>query len=242
MQYHESQGIKFHLSASLDHFQPSTYSNDDVGHVLLKDGTSIPADLVILGVGVRPATQVLKDSGLELEKDGSVVVDGGLRIKAIAQGNVYAIGDIAKYPEKTTGKLVRVEHWNVASNHARAVAKTIAGKGDSHFDKVAVFWSAQGQQLRYAAGSSSGAKEWDDVIVQGTPDSLKFVAFYCSTSSLPRRYSTDRSAEGDEVVAIASMQSDPIVAHCSELFRLGRMVTKSAIQQGANPLEIKLLA
>lgn len=118
----------------------------------LKDGTSIPADLVILGVGVRPSTDVLKTSGLELEKDGSVVVDGQMRVKQITKGNVYAAGDIACYPDHITGELLRVEHWNVAANHARTAAKTIAGK-DVTFDKVAIFWSAQGQQLRYASTS-----------------------------------------------------------------------------------------
>lgn len=63
-------------------------------------------------------------------------------------------------------------------NHARSVAKTISGKPDK-FSKVAVFWSAQGQQLRYAG--TGRAKEWKDVIIHGDASALKFVAYYSST-------------------------------------------------------------
>lgn len=114
-QYHESQGTKFYLPASLSHFTPSPTSPTDVGFVVLKDGTAIPADLVILGVGVKPATGILKESGIALERDGGVLVDENLRIKGVAKGNVFAVGDIAVFPDHVTGESTRVEHWNVAS-------------------------------------------------------------------------------------------------------------------------------
>ncbi|ORY89139.1 flavo protein [Leucosporidium creatinivorum] len=223
--FHESKGTKFFLPASLSHFEPSS-SSKAVGSVILKDGTSIPADVVILGVGVKPATSVLKESGVQLEKDGSVKTDEFLRIggEGMVKGNVFAIGDIAKYRDVKTGQDIRVEHWNVASNHARAVARTIALKGAA-FEKVAVFWSAQGQQLRYAGTARS--KEWEDVIIKGNPDELKFVAYYTT---------------GDDVVAVASMQNDPIAAHVSELFRLDKMLSAKEIKAGKNPLDIPLSA
>ncbi|KAK4704858.1 apoptosis-inducing factor 3, partial [Phenoliferia sp. Uapishka_3] len=220
--FHESKGTKFYLPASLSHFTASKASPEDVGFVVLKDGTEIPADLVVLGVGVKPATGLLKASGIAIEKDGGVLVDENLRLKGVAHKNVFAIGDIAKFPDSVTGELTRVEHWNVASNHARSVAKTISGKED-RFSKVAVFWSAQGQQLRYAG--TGRAKEWKDVLVQGDPDALKFIAYY--------------SVE-DEIVAVGSMQNDPIAAHCSELFSLGKMPSLSDIKGGKSPLDVKL--
>lgn len=91
-------------------------------------------------MGVQPATDFLKDSTISLEKDGSIKVDEFLRVPGVE--NVYALGDIATYPEKTLGELRRVEHWNVASNHGRAVGRTIAGKGEP-FAKIPVFWSAR---------------------------------------------------------------------------------------------------
>lgn len=105
------------LPASLDSLEESKTNSGKVGAVKLKDGQSIEADLVVMGVGVKPATQLLKNSGVELEKDGSVKTDEFLRIggKSLVTGNVFAIGDIASYKDVKTGENVRVEHWNVAS-------------------------------------------------------------------------------------------------------------------------------
>jgi len=69
-----------------------------------------------------------------------------------------------------------VQHWNVASNHGRTIAHLLATGESKPYDKVAVFWSAQGQQLRYAG--TSKASQWDDIEVQGNPDDLNFVAYY----------------------------------------------------------------
>lgn len=113
--HHESTGTKFYLPADLSHITASTEHPDSVGGVVLKDGTVIPADIVVLGVGVKPATAVFKNSGFTLQKDGGVEVDGYLRVKEVAKGNVFAIGDIATYPDHQSGDLIRVEHWNVAS-------------------------------------------------------------------------------------------------------------------------------
>jgi len=146
-------------------------------------------------------------------------VDEYLRVPGV--DGVYAVGDIAVYPESgVTGEMRRIEHWNVASNHGRAVGKTIAGKGEP-FGKVPIFWSAQGQQLRYA-GNGVG---YEDVIIKGDPGELKFVAYY---------------TKGDKVIAIASMQADPIVSKSSELMRLGLMPSASEIKAGKDPLSVDL--
>lgn len=100
-------------------------------------------------------------------------------------------------------------------NHGRSIAQHIATGKRVPFSKVPVFWSAQGQQLRYAG--TEEASSFEDIIVQGEPDELKFLALY---------------TKGDKVVAAASMQKDPVVAHVSELFRLGKMLSKSEIEAG----------
>ena len=106
----------------------------------LGGGLIIQADTVVTGVGVAPATQFLKGSGIPLERDGGVKVDGFLRVPGF--DGVYAVGDIAVYPESPSGDWKRIEHWNVASNHGRAVGRNIMGKGKP-FEKVPVFWSAR---------------------------------------------------------------------------------------------------
>lgn len=216
--FHEKQGTRFYLNASLKEFKGD---NSGVQQVILGDGTTIKADAVILGVGVKPATEYWSHSGYALAKDGSIETDEYMRVRAIPKGNVYAIGDIATFAAPH-GK-TRVEHWNVASNHARAVASTIATGTATKYDKMAVFWSAQGSQLRYVG--TDEASQWQDVFVTGTPDELKFIAYYSKAA---------------DIVAVASMQNDPVVAHCSELLKLGKMPSLDAIKGGANPLDTPL--
>ncbi|THH10887.1 hypothetical protein EW145_g1008 [Phellinidium pouzarii] len=173
MQYHESQGVKFHMKSKVDKLVPSQTDASTVGSIVLGDGgPEIQADVVIMGVGVAPATGFLRDSGFSLERDGGVLVDEYLRVAGL-DDSVYAIGDIAVYPQTETSGTRRIEHWNVASNHGRAVGRAIAGKPEP-FAKIPVFWSAQGQQLRYC-GLGHG---FDDVYIQGNPAELKFVAYY----------------------------------------------------------------
>jgi hypothetical protein len=138
-QFHEKQGINFHASTKVNKIRTSSDGTVAEG-VELEGGIFIPADVIVAGVGVVPATEFLKNSEISLERDGGVKVDEFLRVPNA--DNVYAIGDIAVYPEKTTGDLRRIEHWNVASNHGRAVGRTIAGKGEP-FNKIPVFWSAR---------------------------------------------------------------------------------------------------
>ena len=85
------------------------------GSLQIKDQDPIPANLVIMGTGVAPATGFLKESGFELEKDGGIKTDEYLRVEG--HKNVYAIGDIAHYVQYPDKFQRRVEHWNVAGNH-----------------------------------------------------------------------------------------------------------------------------
>ncbi|KAH9902894.1 hypothetical protein C8Q73DRAFT_635454 [Cubamyces lactineus] len=224
--FHESKGVKFHMQSKVEKIIPSESDPSQAGAVVVTSSTgqrtTLPADVVVMGVGVAPATEYLKSSkGFEqvVDKGGAVHVDEYLRVKGI--DNVYAIGDIAMYPQPGTGELRRIEHWNVAGNHGRAVGKTIAeGKGQP-FVKVPVFWSAQGQQLRYC-GVGAG---YDDIIIDGNPEEMKFIAYY---------------AKEGKIVAMASMQRDPAVMKGSELLRLGLMPSAAEIKAGKDVLSVDL--
>ncbi|KAG9050755.1 hypothetical protein FS837_002699 [Tulasnella sp. UAMH 9824] len=214
--FHQKNGVQFHMSSGLQSIKASAADPSSVGSVVLKDGTEIPADVVVLGVGVRPATEFLKGSKLEsaMQRDGGLKVDGQLRVDGFE--DVFALGDIAVYPQAQDGVYKRIEHWNVASNHGRAVGETIGKRKDklaAGFKKVPIFWSGQGMNLRYC-GIGEG---WDDVIIKGNLDELKFAAYYCK--------------EG-KVIAAASMNSDPIVTRAAELLRLGIMPSPEEIRGG----------
>ncbi|KAL8763925.1 MAG: hypothetical protein Q9184_000368 [Pyrenodesmia sp. 2 TL-2023] len=217
-------GVKFHMEASVDSAQPSQDDKSKVGSVSLKDGTSIPADLVILGIGVIPATEYLKDnSAIELEKDGSIKTNEAFEVEG--HPGVYAIGDIATYPYHGPGGngcLTRIEHWNVAQNAGRSAAASIAKPSVAPKPFIPVFWSALGSQLRYCGNTPNG---WDDLVLQGQPDEAKFAAFY---------------GKGDTVVAVASMQMDPVMSKSAELMRRGNMPSLSELRKGTSVLDVGL--
>jgi len=226
MKFHEKNGVNFHMGAKggVKALKPSSSNPRAVGAVVLKDGTEIPADVVVLGVGVRPATDFLKETKLKkaMREDGGLFVDGQLRVKGF--NDIFAIGDIAVYPQAEDGQIRRIEHWNVANNHGRAVGQIIGNPDNLSvtFAKVPIFWSAQGQQLRYCGVG----EKYDDIIIQGSPDEMKFVAYY---------------VKDDKIVAVASMQRDPIVTRCAELLRLGIMPSPEEIRTGKDPLSINIV-
>merc|ERR1712000_42389 len=199
----EGKGVKFYMGASVDKAEPSNDDPSKVGSVHLKDGTKLDADLVILGVGVSPATEFLKNNKiLRLEQDGSIKTDENFSVVGLK--DVYAIGDISTYPYHGPGgdgKPTRIEHWNVAQNAGRAVADNIVNPSYTGEQFIPVFWSALGSQMRYCGNTIMG---WDDVIVDGNPAEAKFVAYY---------------TKGDTVVAMASMGRDPLMVQSATLMR-----------------------
>ncbi|GBE88532.1 Apoptosis-inducing factor 1 [Sparassis crispa] len=224
--FHQSKGVKFHMQSQVEKIVASRSDPSKAEAVIVKSSsgetTTLSADVVIMGVGVAPATEYLKSSkGFEkaLDKSGAVLVDEYLRVKGV--NDVFAIGDIAMYPQPGTGELRRVEHWNVAGNQGRAAGKTISGAEPQPFVKVPIFWSAQGQQLRYC-GVGSG---FDDVIIDGNPDEMKFIAYY---------------VKNDKIIAVSSMQRDPVVSKASELLRLGLMPSPAEIRAGKDLLSVDI--
>lgn len=213
-------GLKFHMQVGVERIEGDKSSGPKAVVIKTSEGKeeSLPADVVIIGVGVAPATGFLKDSGFKLEKDGGIAVDSNYLVEG--HQDIFAIGDIAAAPTRASDH-TRIEHWNVASNQGRAVGKTLAGAQTSH-DKIPIFWSALGSQLRYCG---SGGPQFDNVYVDGKPEELKFAAYY---------------AKGDEVVAVATMGVDPLMVQSSELLRIGAMPSVSQIKGGKDPLKIDL--
>ncbi|KAL8919882.1 MAG: hypothetical protein Q9172_004758 [Xanthocarpia lactea] len=217
-------GVKFHMGASVDSAKPSSDDQSKVGSVALKDGTSLPADLVVVGVGVTPATEYLQDNpDIQLEKDGSVKTNESFEVEG--HPGVYAIGDIATYPYHGPGgdgSFTRIEHWNVAQNGGRTAAASIANPSVAPKAFIPVFWSALGSQLRYCGNTING---WDDLVLQGQPDEAKFAAFY---------------GKGDTVVAVASMQMDPVMSQSAELMRRKKMPSLGELRKGKSVMDVGL--
>ncbi|CAK7212657.1 Apoptosis-inducing factor 1 [Sporothrix bragantina] len=225
----EKKGVKFYMSASVDKAEPSASDSSNVGAVYLKDGTKLEADLVILGIGVAPATEYLRgNSAVQLEKDGSLKTNESFAV--VGLDDVYALGDIATFPYNGPGgegKPVRIEHWNVAQKSGRIAAEHIAkpteasskyGPG-SFFTPV--FWSALSAQLRYCGNTAVSG--FDDTVVQGSLDEGSWAVFY---------------TKGDVVVAVATMGKDPVMSQSAELMKAGRMPSKSQLAGGLDVLTL----
>ncbi|KAK1150011.1 Apoptosis-inducing factor 1 [Aspergillus melleus] len=230
----EKAGVKFKLEAGVAKATPSKTDASKVGAVHLNDGSVLPADLVVLGVGVRPATDFLQNNAsVQLEKDGSIKTDEHFVVPGL-NNDVFAIGDIATYPyhgpgtDPKTGTHTRIEHWNVAQNAGRGVARAIVHSQASSSSLqslkpkafIPIFWSALGAQLRYCGNTPNG---WDGLVLQGDPENGKFAAYY---------------TKGDTVVAVATMGMDPVMAQSAELMRRGNMPTKSQIEGGLDVLTV----
>jgi apoptosis-inducing factor 3 len=207
---HESHGVRFKLGASVARLEGA----GKVEAVVLENGERLEADLVVVGVGVRPATDFLK--GVGLSKDGGVIVDEHL----CAADGLYAAGDIANFPSSLMGERQRIEHWRTALQQGRIAAHNMAGKAAS-YDSVPFFWTRQ-----FDAGLSyvGHAKEWDEIILQGDVSAQNFLAFY---------------VKGNRVLAVAGMNHDREIATVEGLMRDDRMPTPDQLRGGTvNLLEL----
>jgi NADPH-dependent 2,4-dienoyl-CoA reductase/sulfur reductase-like enzyme/nitrite reductase/ring-hydroxylating ferredoxin subunit len=158
---HEEHGVAFLLGR--------TVSRIGAKRVVLDDRTELPADLVVVGIGVRPDLRLAAAAGLEV--DDGVVVDEYFRSSA---PDVYAVGDIARYPDPRTGERIRLEHWVVAERQGQAVARTIAGAGKP-FSDTPFFWTEHyGEPIVYVGY----ARTWDAIEIDGTPGKGDFEASF----------------------------------------------------------------
>ena len=147
---HEEKGVHFHLG--------NTVSAFEAGQAILKDGSRLAADFVVQGVGVRPRVQLADAAGLAIDR--GVVVNSNLQTSA---PDIYAAGDIARWPDKHSGAAIRVEHWVVAERQGQAAARNMLGQGEE-FTAVPFFWS---QHYDVSINYVGHAERWDELVVEG---------------------------------------------------------------------------
>jgi NADPH-dependent 2,4-dienoyl-CoA reductase/sulfur reductase-like enzyme/nitrite reductase/ring-hydroxylating ferredoxin subunit len=159
---HEANGVVFHTDGEAAQIE----GTGKVEAVLLDNGQRLPADLVLVGIGVTPATAPFAD--LPKEKDQSLKVDGGMRVT----DGLWAVGDIATFP--LNGQPQRIEHWRLAQQQARIAAANMLG-GDERYLDVPYFWTWHfGKNYDYLGH----AEAWDEVEFKGDPDHPPFIGLF----------------------------------------------------------------
>jgi NADPH-dependent 2,4-dienoyl-CoA reductase/sulfur reductase-like enzyme/nitrite reductase/ring-hydroxylating ferredoxin subunit len=173
---HETHGVVFHLG--------TTVTWIDGRMVMLSDGTTIEADAVVAGVGVRPSVGLAERAGLAVDNG----IQGDEYLQTTVPG-VFAAGDVARWPDPHTGDRIRVEHWVVAERQGQAAARNMLGRRQP-YDAVPFFWS---QHYDTAINYVGHAQAWDDIQIDGDVD-----AGDCAV-----RYS-----RGGRVLAVATIGRD----------------------------------
>ncbi|HEX5418179.1 MAG TPA: FAD-dependent oxidoreductase, partial [Chloroflexota bacterium] len=162
---HRERGVDLRLNEGVSAFRGA----ERVEAVVTSSGATIPADLVVVGVGVRPNVDWLADSGLAIEN--GILVDEFSRTNL---PDIFAAGDVANWWHPGLGERLRVEHYDNAQNQGVAAAKSMLGKGEP-YAPVPYFWSDQYDLTLQYVGHARGD---DEVVFRGDIGARSFVAFY----------------------------------------------------------------
>ncbi len=190
MRLHEANGVVFHLGESVASISKSA--------VRLGSGAELAADLVVVGIGVRPSTRLAEDAGLRTDR--GILVDE--RLETSAKG-IFAAGDVARWPDSGTGGTLRVEHWVVAERMGAAAARSILGKAGGAFRDVPFFWSVHYDVFLAYVGH---AEAWDRIDVHG---------------SLEARSATLAYRAGEKTLAVVTLGRDHVGLEAELAFERG---------------------
>ena len=203
---HAKQGVTLRAGEEVAAFE----GDGAVSAVRLASGEHLPADLVVIGGGIQPATDILR--GVTLAKDGGVPVDRHLR----AADRLFAAGDVAAFPLYGDGAPIRVEHWRVAQQHGRVAALGMLGR-ETAFDSAPYFWTIHFlKRLDYVGH----ATEWDDIIVEGDLQKPEFIALYVKAGRVDAVIGWDRDQDMARAIGLfeerREWQADALLAALAE--------------------------
>jgi 3-phenylpropionate/trans-cinnamate dioxygenase ferredoxin reductase subunit len=207
---HRSHGVDLRLRTGVREFRGE---GGRVHSVVLDDGSEVPADVVLVGVGAAPRVGLAEAAGLEVSN--GVVVDAALRSSA---ADVYAAGDVASWLHPLYGRHIRVEHWANALNGGPAAARAMLGQ-EVAYDRLPYFFTDQ-----YDLGMEYSGLGGPDlrVVCRGNPDDGEFIAFWL---------------DGDRVRAAMNVNVWDVTDPLQQLIRADRPVEDARLTDPDVPLD-----
>ncbi|WP_433449705.1 NAD(P)/FAD-dependent oxidoreductase [Streptomyces sp. CA-142005] len=206
--WYADAGVELRTHARVEHIEP--------GAVVLADGTRLPADAVVVGIGARPSTGWLAGSGVELGPHGDVLADDRLRTSV---EDVYAVGDCASFPSARYGERLLVHHWDNALQGPRTVAANVLGETPAVYDPVPYFWSEQFGRFVQYAGHHAAA---DHLIWRGEPEGPAWTVCWLRE---------------DRLVALLAVGRPRDLAQGRRLIEAGRRMDAQALADPGKPLK-----
>ena len=196
---HREQGVRLVTHDQVIGFEGNTW----VEHVLTVKGERLACDLVVVGIGVTPAVDVLTDSGIAL--DNGILVDARCQTSV---PDIFAAGDVANVLHPVFGR-VRVEHFNNAEQQGRAAARAVLGTLGA-YDYIYSFWSDQyNHKIEYVGF----ARRWERLVLRGRYDSRRFLAFYLTQEGvLQAAFGLNRGGDPE-------LEADAELRACQALIR-----------------------
>ncbi|MFF5478854.1 NAD(P)/FAD-dependent oxidoreductase [Streptomyces sp. NPDC012935] len=206
--WYEDSGTALRTHARVERVEP--------GEVILDDGSRVAAGAVVVGIGARPATAWLADSGIELGVQGDVVADERLRTSV---PDVYAVGDCASFPSGRYGERLLVHHWDNALQGPRTVAANILGESSAIYDPVPYFWSEQFGRFVQYAGHHAAA---DTLLWRGDPSGPAWTVCWL---------------RGDRLVALLAVGRPRDLAQGRRLIEAGTPVNAELLRDPGRPMK-----
>ncbi|KAF7669080.1 hypothetical protein LDENG_00252000, partial [Lucifuga dentata] len=196
------KNVRFYMNDSVTEVRGV---NGKVKGVELKSGSVVPADVLIVGVGVLPNSEFIQGSKIQMNSKNYIIVDKCMRTSV---PEVFCGGDVATFPlTMAKNKQVNIGHWQMAQAHGRISALNMLDK-TTELNSVPFYWTVLlGKTIRYA-GYGEG---YTEVIMKGKFEDTKFLVLYI---------------KDDEVIAAASLNYDPAVSAIAERLVSGKVITK----------------
>src|ERR1700761_4314447 len=174
---HRSHGVEFRFEESAAEFLAAGPGTGRVGSVMTTAGVTLPADVVVIGIGAVPNDGLARSAGLEV--NNGVVTDSALRT---SDPDIFAAGDVANSYLPLLGRHLRMDHWSNALNGGKAAARAMVGQ-QVEYNRVPYFYSDQYDLGMECAGlPAPGA--YDQVVYRGDSDALEFIAFWLKEGKL----------------------------------------------------------